>query len=104
MQEIKKGDKLLMKVIIRGVVRDQDISYAYERNGHLCVLWNGSVNTIAEMEGTTFTVLDKVKDKEIIERGLDYRRFDNNGKFTEELNRQFSQRPVPNYKDYLIVR
>lgn len=66
MQEIKKGDKLLMQIIIRGVVRDQDISYAYERNGHLCVLWNDSVNTIAEMEGTKFTVLDKVKDKELI--------------------------------------
>ena len=104
MQEIKKGDKLLIQIIIRGVVRDQEISYAYERNGHLCVLWHGSVNTIAEMEGTTFTILDKVNHKELIKRGLGYKQFDNNGKFTEELNYKFSLLPVPNYKDYLIVR
>lgn len=124
MQEIKKGDKLLMQILIRGEVRDQAVSYAYERNGHLCVYWNGFVNTIEEMKGTTFTVLDSSNPvhKAIIQNNIRRRdrggvnlpswgsgheytlmakTFDNGGKFTEALNQEFSYLSVPNYKSYL---
>jgi len=119
MQVIKKGDKLLMQIIIRGNVREQRVSYAYERNGHLCVYWNGFVCTIEEMKGTTFTVLHDVKHKETIQKNTKHRvhsncrsdnnfhinawQFDNGGRFTEDLNYQFSRLSVPNYKSHLIV-
>jgi hypothetical protein len=125
MQEIKKGDKLLMQIIIRGEVRDERVSYAYERKGHLCVYWNGFVNTIEEMKGTKFTVLDSSNPvhKEIIRSNIRSRdrggrnlpswgsgheytimakTFDNGGKFTEGLNNEFSCLRVPNYKTQLI--
>ena len=106
-KDIKKGDKLLMQIISNGTVFEQHVSYCYELDGVLCFCWNYTLATLKESIGVTFTILDDVKDRELIQKNIKSRngnlpswgsgfkhtisasQFDNDGKFTEDINQEF---------------